>query len=115
MHVEYKPDHFYLGTKDMKKFNDWETVLKDSPVVAIKNKRTGKTDLTLTSVPENSMAAQRGFVKNDVLISINGVPVHTKASAINYFTEHPDEGVYVVEYRRSGRVMTKTFVAPPAE
>ncbi|MBU0755838.1 MAG: PDZ domain-containing protein [Planctomycetes bacterium] len=114
--VEYEPDHFYLSPKDTNVLaTDWESELKSTPVVAIKNKKTGKTELTLTSVPEDSMAAKRGFVKNDVLISINGTPVHTKASAINYFNEHPNDGTYVVQFRRSGRLMTKTFVTPPAE
>jgi len=111
--VEIKPGQFYLSRKEREYWNkDWEQELKSTPVAAIKNKRTGKTQLTLTSVPEDSMAAKRGFMKNDVLLSINGVPVHTKASAINYFKEHPGEGTYVVEVLRNGRPVSKTFYVP---
>jgi hypothetical protein len=112
--VEYKPDHYYLSEKERTFWSDdWEQEIKKSPIVGIRNPKTGKTELTLTKVPENSMAAQRGFQSNDVLISINGTPIHNKPSAINYFNEHPDEGSYVVQFRRAGRIMTKTFVVPP--
>ncbi|MFH2001878.1 MAG: PDZ domain-containing protein [Planctomycetota bacterium] len=114
--VEYKPDHFYFSRKDSQQLGtDYSNELKMSPIVAVKNKKTGKTELTLTSVSEQSMAYQRGFKSGDVLISVNGLPVHTKAGAINYFKQHPDLGTYVVEFRRNGRPMTKTFVIPPGE
>lgn len=114
--VEYKPDHFYLSRKESNYFGtDYGKELKMSPIVAVKNKRTGKTELKLTSVTENSMAAKRGFQSGDVLVSINGIPVHTKAGAINYFKQHPNQGTYVVEYKRNGRPMSKTFVVPPSD
>ncbi|MHC4941706.1 MAG: hypothetical protein ACYTG7_01660 [Planctomycetota bacterium] len=112
--VEIKPGYWYFSKKETTFWaNDWEQELKSSPIVGIRNPKSGKTELTLTKVPENSMAAQRGFQSNDVLISINGTPIHNKPSAINYFNEHPNEGSYVVQFRRAGRIMTKTFVVPP--
>jgi hypothetical protein len=112
--VEYKPDHWFICRKEQTSIsNDYEKLLRESPIVAVKNRRTGKTELTLTAVPENSLAARRGFTKGDVLVSINGIPIHNKAGAINYFKSHPDKSVYTVRFLRNGREMEKTFVAPP--
>lgn len=110
---EIEPGRWLLSVKETQYVRkNWERELDLMTVSSMKNPRTGKTELRLTDLKPGSLAARRGFQKGDTLISINGVPIHTKAQAINYVKEHPELTTYVVKIDRMGKIITKTFQVP---
>ena len=86
-----------------------ETVLNSVSLTTFTNPETGAKSIKVGSVKQDSLAYKRGVRQGDVLISINGIPVSSKAGAINYFKQHPNEGKYTVEIDRMGRRVYKTY------
>ncbi len=77
------------------------------------NPKTRRTEgVILQNVPENSLARKYGFVRNDIILSINGHPVKSKSEAIRWAKAHPNQPAYTVEYMRRGRKYTRTFRPP---
>jgi len=113
--TEVTPGNWHMSKKEYTYLRTETGAKKEMDMVnvaAVRDPKTGKTSLQVTSINESSLAYRRGIRSGDVLISINGFPVHTRSGAINYFEEHPKEGTYIVEISRSGKRMSKTFVAP---
>lgn len=107
---EFKPGHFALSEKEYKQVTEnYENILKDVTLTTYTNPETGKKSIKLGDVKEDSIVYKRGYRKGDILISINGFPVSSKAQAINYCKQHPNEGTYVVEIDRMGRRVYKTY------
>lgn len=110
---EYKPDHWNISVKEGDYLNkNYESELNLVTLTALPNPKTGKTELTAAKIEPDSLAYKRGFRQGDILISINGYPVHTKTGAINYVKEHPDLSKYIVEIERNGKPITKVFNVP---
>jgi hypothetical protein len=108
---EYQPDHYALSENEYKQVSEgYEKLLDEISLTSTTNPDTGKKSIKLGSVNEDSLVYRRGFRGGDVLISINGFPISTRAGAINYFKQHPDEGRYIVEIDRMGRRIYKTFI-----
>jgi len=108
--VEFKPGHYALSEKEYKDYTqNYESILGDVSLSTYRNPETGKESIKLGEVKENSIVHQRGARMGDILISINGIPVSSKAAAINYFKKNPDLGAYTVEIERQGRRIFKTF------
>ena len=110
---EVSEGHFHVSRKESDDVRtNYERHLKQVTLAAVKDPRTGKTQLKLSAIEPSSLAYKRGFRKGDMLISINGYPVHNKAGAVNYFKEHPNEGTYTVEIDRMGTRTYKTYTVP---
>jgi hypothetical protein len=70
----------------------------------------GRSSLELTQDPEpGSLAAKFGAKKGDRLISVNGVPLSSISSGINWFKQNPNEPVYVVVYEPAGTGKQETI------
>lgn len=72
----------------------------------------GQTQLELTSVEEGSVAEEAGFDDGDKIISVNGVPMSSIASAINWYKANPDEPSYTIVFQRYGKIETITLYPP---
>jgi len=108
--VEFKPDHYALSEKEYRDYTEnYDSILNNVSLTTYRNPETGKESIKLGEVKENSVVYQRGARRGDILISINGIPVSSKAAAINYFKKNPDLGSYTVEIDRQGRRIFKTF------
>lgn len=73
----------------------------------------GQTQLELTAVEEGSVAAEVGFESGDQIISVNGVPMSSIASAINWYNANPNEPSYTIVFQRFGKIDSIT-IYPPA-
>ena len=62
----------------------------------------GRSELELTKVEPGSMPARFGMQSGDRIISVNGHPMSSKAEAINWGKNNPNEPVYDVLYTRRG-------------
>jgi hypothetical protein len=60
--------------------------------------------------PKKALATEYGIQANDVLVSINGVAMNTKAQAYDYVRNNSDLEKYVVVIKRSGREISKTVL-----
>jgi hypothetical protein len=66
--------------------------------------------LKLTSLPGDSLPAQRGFQEGDIIKSVNGQPISSQADLINYSKKMGDRLTVVrVEYYRQGKLMSSTY------
>jgi len=111
--TEFKPDHFFVSKNDHDQLRTgYENELAKITWASMTNPKTGKTELKLTAMEKSSLGTSYGLQAGDILVSINGFPVHNKAGAINYFKDHPNEGKYVVVISRHGKHITKTFFVP---
>ncbi len=103
-----------LGSKTI------ETIRTDPSKHVLKDIRTrpftpaggGKTLLELTAVEEGSVAEEVGFESGDQIISVNGVPMSSISSAINWYQANPDEPSYTIVYQRFGKIDTITLYPP---
>jgi len=108
--LEVKPGEYALSRKEYRLVTEgYDQILKKVSLATYRNPKTGKESIKLGSVGKDSIVARRGFSTGDILISINGIPVSSKAGAINYFKQHPHEGKYTIEIERMGRRVYKTF------
>ena len=95
--IQIEPEKYVVGRNDREQFrNDpqhWINMVRPRNVPG----PDGKSEVLLTNVRRNSAAAQAyGVQSNDILISINGVPVDTKEKAYNYVRKNPDLGRYKI-------------------
>jgi hypothetical protein len=69
--------------------------------------------LMTTPGPGTALEGDRGLLKDDIVKSINGVPVHSKEEALGYVRgDGKDAEVYVVVYERAGVERTVTYDVP---
>jgi hypothetical protein len=109
--VEVRPGHWVMGTQDL------ETMRRDPQqfMAAELNVRSitvpggGRTQLEVTEVKPGSLAAQYGALVGDRIISVNGIPMSSVASAINWAKANPDLSEYIIVYERGGVTKTTTF------
>jgi hypothetical protein len=108
---QVEPDHWVLGSNDL-------TKMKDDPQAFLSqqlNVRTvtapdgGRTQLEITEVKEDSLAAKFGAQPGDKIISVNGFPMSSLSAAINWAKANPDLPSYVVVYESKGQLKTLTF------
>jgi len=108
---EFREGHFAISSQEYNQVTKgYEKLLDEVKLTTYSNPETGKEAIKLASVEQDSLVHRRGFRRNDILISINGIPISSKAAAVNYFKQHPKEGRYVVEIDRMGRRVYKTFI-----
>ncbi len=86
-----------------------EALLDSVSLTTFTNPETGAKSIKAGAVKQDSLAHRRGVRQGDVLISINGIPISSKAGAINYFKQNPNEGKYTIEIDRMGRRVYKTY------
>jgi len=109
--VSLTPDTFIVGTSDYNGFaTNAENYLRDAKVTERKD-ASGKKEVVVGQIRPNSYLAQTYKIQaDDALISINGTPVTTKASAYAYVRENDSLSKYVVVLRRRGREITRTIL-----
>lgn len=109
---QVQPGHWILGTLDREragrepqKFLDEQLRLR-----TVTPAGGGRSALELTQDPEpGSLAAKFGAKKGDRLISVNGVPMSSISSAINWFKQNSGLPTYVVVYEPSGTGKQETI------
>jgi hypothetical protein len=86
--VEVRPGHWELGPRERAYLSDENRVQEIQREVTAqpwKNPETGRYEgIALRKVKEDSYIARRGARKGDILVSINGQPVTSKADIVNY-------------------------------
>ncbi len=72
-------------------------------------KNRGRIRLKISKLPDDHLAAQKGFEVGDVIRKVNGQDVSSKASLANYIKENPGLSSYSIEIERRGSTITKEF------
>jgi|GEM_PF-4417712 hypothetical protein len=72
----------------------------------------GKAAVRLDAIPQDNVLRRGGAEEGDVLESINGVRMSTKAEVIAYAKNNPQTTRFEVRLRRKGVIMTRTVVVP---
>jgi len=110
--TQLETGHWLMGRKDIAQANENPQRFLDEQI----NIRTvspasgGHSSLELTEdPPPGSLAAQFGAKKGDKIISVNGIPMSSKASAINWFKQNSDLATYVIVYEPAGTGKQETL------
>lgn len=109
---QVKQGHWILGTQDRERARREPQKFLDEQVRVrtVTPAGGGRSSLELTEDPEpGSLAAKFGAKKGDRLISVNGVPMSSISSAINWFKQNPDLPTYVIVYEPSGTGKQETI------
>jgi hypothetical protein len=107
------PNHFVLSADDQANFgSNYEALLSSEAKITQITGKDRKTQIKLELKKTDGRLAQFGFESGDVLISINGQPVNSKAQAINYVRNNSNLASYTVVVDRRGQRIEKTFYAP---
>ncbi len=69
----------------------------------------GRIRLKISKLPDDHLAAKRGFEVGDVIKKVNGVDISSKASLANYIKENKSLSNYSIEIERRGSTITKEF------
>jgi len=73
------------------------------------NGEKGRLRLVVDKVPEGSLAYQRGFREGDILRTVDGETIQSKASVVSYFKRNTTKEAFTIEIERLGAVVRKTF------
>jgi hypothetical protein len=109
--VEVRPGHWVMGTSDLESMrrDPQQFMAEEMNVRSITVPGGGRTQLEVTEVKPNSLAARYGVMAGDRIISVNGIPMNSVASAINWAKANPDLPLYVVVYERNGVIDTTSL------
>jgi len=109
--LEVRPGHWVMGTRDLERMrrDPQQFMAEDFNVRSITVPGEGRTQLEVTEVKPGSLAEQYGILVGDRIISVNGIPMSSVSSAINWAKANPDLPEYVVVYERGGVTKTTTF------
>jgi membrane-associated protease RseP (regulator of RpoE activity) len=109
--VEVRPGHWVMGTRDLESMRrDPQLFMSEEMNVrSITVPGGGRTQLEVAEVKPGSLAEQYGVLVGDRIISVNGIPMSSVSSAINWAKANPDLPEYVVVYERGGVTKTTTF------
>ncbi|MBI4879738.1 MAG: hypothetical protein HY812_08785 [Planctomycetes bacterium] len=101
---------WFIGTEERDRVAaEYETMLEQIGIGADWHESEQRMLMKLTKIPEDSLAAARGFQVGDVVHSINGERISSKNAAVQYFRQHADVSTFNVEIERRGTRITKTF------
>lgn len=104
---------YLVGTTDKKNMQDNGDKFLGEMKVADRPGANKKQEVVLANVRPNSYVARTyGVQQDDVLVSINGVPISSKTQGYQYVRENPDLPRYDVVIRRQGKDITKTILVP---
>lgn len=113
--IELEESVWVMGTKDRAELTaDPEKLLRED--ISFRTvpppKEGGRSALELREVKPDSLPARYGLVSGDRILSVNGVPMSSEASAINYYKQNPDVYSYHIVYERRGAQHSITIFAP---
>ncbi len=101
---------WFIGTEERDRVAaEYETMLEQIGIGHDWYESEQRMLIKLTKIPEDSLAAARGFQVGDVIHSINGERISSKNAAVQYFRQHPDISTFNVEIERRGTRITKSF------
>jgi hypothetical protein len=109
---QFKEGHWIMGLEDRAEAaKDPQTFMdRQLRVRTVTPAAGGRSSLEFTEDPEpGSLAAKFGAQKGDRLISVNGVPLSSISSGINWLKQNPNEPVYVVVYEPAGTGKQETI------
>ena len=112
--VPSKPREIKITPMGMRAFGDKGEKALDGVRWGTERYKDGKDAVRLAKIPKNSALAKAGAQEGDLLISINGKRVSSKAGAVAYVRANPDLPAYIVEFRRQGRQYKRTVHPPRA-
>lgn len=110
--VELEPGMWVIGRTDLLLIQeDASRILReDLSLRTIPPKGEGKRSvLELTKVEPGSLPDRYGFASGDRLISVNGIPMVSEASATNWYKQNSNLPAYHVIYERLGAQKTMTI------
>ncbi len=70
----------------------------------------GKKALRVAKIPPGSVLAKFGAQDGDVLISVDGKPMSSKAEVVDYVKKNPGISAFEVQIQRKGAVVSKRVV-----
>ncbi|MEW6747013.1 MAG: PDZ domain-containing protein [Planctomycetota bacterium] len=112
--VEVAPDHWVLSVRDQERVRkEYDQVLvRETKVSTFFNRHVGRSELHLDEVATDGELARFGFCSGDVLVSIDGQPMESRAEIARYLEERPERSSFVVTIRRFGKLVRKRFTLP---
>src|SRR5690606_22612715 len=94
---------WFIGTEELDRLEEEHDRMLAEVEVGMKyDAGSQRALLQINEIPEDSLVAQRGFEKGDVLLSINGEPISSKYAAIQYFRQNSNSTKFNVEIERRG-------------
>jgi hypothetical protein len=106
---------FLLGTEDLDYFGEnYAAILTDEVKTATHYDENGRrAGIEIQSVASGSVASRHGVHAGDILISINGQPMHSEHEAINFVKNNQKQySVWEVVVERLGRRETIVYTDP---
>jgi S1-C subfamily serine protease len=106
---EVRPGNWEIPTSEKDHITQNAREILDS--VGVEDYNEGSIQgLKITSLPGDSLPAQRGFQEGDVVKSVNGQPISSQSDLINYAKKMGDRLTVVrVEYYRQGKLMSTVY------
>lgn len=113
--TEVAPGEYWISYQEAKQFESgYQGAIRDVQSSDYYDPKTRKpAGVKVDGLGPNSIATKYGVQQGDIIKSINGNPVSSKAQAIEWAKKNPDLPSYTVEIERLGKIITKTYVPPP--
>ncbi|MSR74653.1 MAG: hypothetical protein EXS14_04175 [Planctomycetes bacterium] len=107
-----KPGTITITEMGARAFGDKGEATLDGVRFASERLEDGKDAVKLDAIPVDNVLRRGGAEEGDVLESINGIRMTTKADVIAYAKNNPETTRFEVRLRRKGVTMTRTVVVP---
>ncbi|MFT7465251.1 MAG: hypothetical protein ACI9EF_003616 [Pseudohongiellaceae bacterium] len=110
--VELEPGQWLVGTNDLVELNENAHDILSEDLAFRTLPPTGESKrsvLELTHVEPGSLPSRYGFASGDRVISVNGIPMTSIASATNWYKQNSDLASYHVIYQRLGAQKSMTL------
>ena len=110
--TEKRNGQFYIGTEDAALFqnNYGDIFSRDVKTETYYDKDGNRAGIKITEVRPGSIAQRHGAQTGDVVISINGTPVHSQQEAIQFAKDNSERySVWEVQVMNLGRVRTEVY------
>ena len=109
----FSGDGYVIGSGDIEEMNADVNKFLGEATISERKDANGNSEVFLGMVkPRGRLGKDYGVQTGDTVVSINSVPVSSKAGAIRWAQEHADLPKYVVVLRRKGKEITKTYLVP---
>jgi len=107
-----KPNVINITPMGMRAFDQKGESALEGVRWATERLQDGKEAVKVTRIPKDSAMVRGGAQSGDIIVSINGVRVSSKASIVAYVKANPNLPAYTVKFLRKGRVYTRV-IRPP--
>jgi len=103
-------NEWFLGTDELTRLEkEGEALFNEIAIGTIFSKSENRPRLSLTKVPEGTLAWQRGFREQDILRRIDDEEISSKSFIVEHLKKHANRSRVTLEIERMGTRITKTF------